>query len=205
MVLIQANPRMITLSDSAQDHFSKLVAQQGIDGLGIRLKAVNAGTPKGDCHLEFCEPSDLDGTEWEIECRDFSLYVDSASRPFLDGATIDFDKSPTGGALTIRAPGLRGTPPDENASVVERVRYLIESEINPQLASHGGRVSLREVTGEGVVVLQFGGGCHGCGMVDATLRGGVERTLKERVPEVTGVADATDHSTGENPYMRRRA
>ena len=205
MVLIQANPRMITLSDSAQDHFSKLVVQQGIDGLGIRLKAVNAGTPKGDCHLEFCEPSDLDGTEWEIECRDFSLYVDSASRPFLDGATIDFDRSPTGGALTIRAPGLRGTPPDENASVVERVRYVIESEINPQLASHGGRVSLREVTGEGVVVLQFGGGCHGCGMVDATLRGGVERTLKERVPEVTGVADATDHSTGENPYMRRRA
>jgi len=205
MVLIQANPRMITLSDSAQDHFSKLVAQQGIDGLGIRLKAVNAGTPKGDCHLEFCEPSDLDGTEWEIECSDFSLYVDSASRPFLDGATIDFDKSPTGGALTIRAPGLRGTPPDENASVVERVRYVIESEINPQLASHGGRVSLREITGEGVVVLQFGGGCHGCGMVDATLRGGVERTLKERVPEVTGVADATDHSTGENPYMRRRA
>jgi Fe/S biogenesis protein NfuA len=205
MVLIQANPRMITLSDSAQDHFSKLVAQQGIDGLGIRLKAVNAGTPKGDCHLEFCEPSDLDGTEWEIECRDFSLYVDSASRPFLDGATIDFDKSPTGGALTIRAPGLRGTPPDENASVVERVRYVIESEINPQLASHGGRVTLREVTAEGIVVLQFGGGCHGCGMVDATLRGGVERTLKERVPEVTGVADATDHSTGENPYVRRRA
>ena len=196
---------MITLSETAQEHFSKLVAQQGIDGLGIRLTAVQPGTPKGDCHLEFCEPTDLDGTEWEVECRGFSLYVDSASRAFLDGATIDFDTSPTGGALTIRAPALRGTPPDENASVVERVRYVIESEINPQLASHGGRVSLREVTAEGVVVLQFGGGCHGCGMVDATLRGGVERTLKERVPGVTGVADATDHSTGENPYVRRRA
>jgi Fe/S biogenesis protein NfuA len=205
MVLIQAKPHMITLSDTAQHHFSKLVAQQGIEGLGIRLVAVNAGTPKGDCQLEFCEPADLDGTEWEIECRGFSLYVDSASRPFLDGATIDFDLSPTGGALTIRAPGLRGTPPDENASVVERVRYVIETEVNPQLASHGGRVSLREVTAEGLVVLQFGGGCHGCGMVDATLRGGVERTLKQRVPEVTGVADATDHSTGENPYVRRSA
>ena len=196
---------MITLSETAQEHFAKLVAQQGIDGLGIRLRAVDAGTPKGDCHLEFCEPADLDGTEWEIECSDFSLYVDAASRPYLDGATIDFDKSPTGGALTIRAPGLRGSPPGDDASIVERVRYVIETEINPQLASHGGRVSLREVTGEGVVVLQFGGGCHGCGMVDATLRGGVERTLKERVPGVTGVADATDHSTGANPYMRRRA
>ena len=196
---------MITLSDTAQDYFAKLVAQQGIEGLGIRLRAVNAGTPNGDCHLEFCEPADLDGTEWEIECRDFSLYVDTASRPYLDGATIDFDRSPTGGALTIRAPGLRGTPPGEDASIVERVRYVIETEINPQLASHGGRVSLREVTGDGIVVLQFGGGCHGCGMVDATLRGGVERTLKERVPGVAGVADATDHSTGTNPYMRRRA
>jgi Fe/S biogenesis protein NfuA len=196
---------MITLSDTAQDHFARLVAQQGIDGLGIRLSVVHAGTPKGDCHLEFCEPSDLDGTEWEIECRAFSLFVDSASRPYLDGATIDFDKSTTGGQLTIRAPGLRGSPPGADASVVERVRHVIESEINPQLASHGGRVALREITAEGVVVLQFGGGCHGCGMVDATLRGGVERTLKTRVPEVTGVADATDHATGANPYMRRRA
>jgi len=194
---------MITLSESAQEHFSKLVEQQGIAELGIRLRAVNPGTPKGDCHLEFCEPADLDGTEWEIVCRGFSLFVDASSRAYLDGASIDFDRSPTGGQLTIRAPALRGSPPAEDASIVERVRYVLETEINPQLASHGGRVSLREVTAEGVVVLQFGGGCHGCGMVDATLRGGVERTLKERVPGVTGVADATDHSTGTNPYMRR--
>ncbi|HEY6986019.1 MAG TPA: NfuA family Fe-S biogenesis protein [Rhodanobacteraceae bacterium] len=196
---------MITLSESAQEHFAKLLEQQGIADLGIRLRAIHPGTPKGDCHLEFCEPADLDGTEWEIECRGFSLFVDASSRVYLDGASIDFDRNPTGGQLTIRAPGLRGSPPAEDASIIERVRYVLESEINPQLASHGGRVSLREVTAEGVVVLQFGGGCHGCGMVDATLRGGVERTLKERVPEITAVADATDHSTGTNPYMRRTA
>jgi Fe/S biogenesis protein NfuA len=196
---------MITLSDTAQDHFARLIEQQDIPGLGIRLRAVQPGTPNGDCHLEFCEPADLDGSEWEVECKAFSLYVDAQSQPFLDGATIDFDRSPTGGALTIRAPRLRGTPPGDDASLVERARYVIETEINPQLASHGGRVSLREVTAEGVVVLQFGGGCHGCGMVDATLRGGVEKTLMDRVPGVTGVADATDHSTGENPYMRGAA
>jgi Fe/S biogenesis protein NfuA len=89
--------------------------------------------------------------------------------------------------------------------VVERVRYVIESEVNPQLASHGGRVSLREVTADGIVVLQFGGGCHGCGMVDKTLRGGVEQTLKTRVPEVTGVADVTDHDSGNTPYYKRQA
>ena len=196
---------MISLSATAQEHFRKLIEQQAIPGLGIRLRAIEAGTPRGDCQLEFSEPSDRDGSEWEVECEGYSLFVDADSVPFLDGATIDYDKSTTGGQLTIRAPALRGAVPSEDASVVERVRYVIESEINPQLASHGGRVSLREVTAEGVVVLQFGGGCHGCGMVDATLRGGVERTLKQRIPEVTGVADATDHASGTNPYMRREA
>ena len=194
---------MITLSAPAQEHFRKLIEQQAQPGLGIRVHAVHGGTPRGDCQLELSESGDRDGSEWEIECDGFSLFVDAASAPFLDGASIDFDRSPTGGQLTIRAPALRGSPPDENASVVERVRYVIESEINPQLASHGGRVSLREVSADGVVVLQFGGGCHGCGMVDVTLRNGVEHTLKMRVPEITGVADATDHASGETPYIKR--
>ncbi|HEY0179604.1 MAG TPA: NfuA family Fe-S biogenesis protein [Dokdonella sp.] len=196
---------MITLSASAQEHFRKLVEQQQLPGLGIRLQAVHAGTPQGDCQLEFSEPDDRDGSDWEIECDGFSLFVDAGSAAFLDGATIDFERSGTGGQLTIRAPALRGAPPDASASVVERVRYVIEAEINPRLASHGGRVALREITADGIVVLQFGGGCHGCGMVDATLRGGVERTLKERVPEVSGVADATDHASGANPYVRAQA
>ena len=196
---------MISLSPSAQEYFRKLIEQQMLPGLAIRAHAVDPGTPKGDCQLQFCEPADRDGSEWEIECEGFSLFVEAVSVPFLDGATVDFARSATGGELTIRAPGLRGAVPGEGASIVERVRYVIESEINPRLASHGGRVSLREVTGEGIVVLQFGGGCHGCGMVDATLRGGVERTLKERVPEVSGVADATDHASGANPYVRRDA
>ena len=196
---------MISLSASAQDYFRKLIEQQALPGMGIRVHAVDAGTPKGDCQLEFSEPSDRNGSEWEIECDGFSLFVDAESVPFLDGATVDFDKTSSGNQLTIRAPALRGQVPGEDASIVERVRYVIEAEVNPQLASHGGRVSLREVTAEGIVVLQFGGGCHGCGMVDKTLRGGVETTLKARVPGVTGVADATDHDSGNNPYYKRQA
>ncbi len=196
---------MIDLSESAREHFGKLIAQQDTDQLGIRLRAIDAGTPKGDCQLEFCEPSDLRGDEWEIDCGAFLMFVDAASVPFLDGATIDFTRDAAGGQLSIKAPRLRGSPPDAEAGVIERVRYVIEAEINPQLASHGGRVSLREVTAQGIVVLQFGGGCHGCGMVDVTLRNGVERTLRERVPEVSGVRDATDHESGDKPYYARRA
>jgi Fe/S biogenesis protein NfuA len=105
----------------------------------------------------------------------------------------------------VKAPKLKGAPPGAEASVVERVRYVLESEINPSLASHKGHVQLEAVTGEGDVVLRFGGGCHGCGMVETTVREGIEKTLKARVPEVRAVVDATDHDTGENPYIRRSA
>lgn len=206
MVLIKPDGKaMIELSESAAEHFRALIESQNSPGLGIRLRAIAPGTPQGDCQLEFCEPADLSGDEWEIECSGFSLYVTADSAQFLDGANIDFARDATGGQLSIKAPKLRGAPPDENASVVERVRYLIDAEINPQLASHGGRVSLREITADGIVVLQFGGGCHGCGMVDVTLRNGIEKTLSEKIPEVTGVRDVTDHEKGQKPYYERKA
>jgi Fe/S biogenesis protein NfuA len=196
---------MISLSIAAQNHFHKLIAQENLPGLGIRIAAVNGGTPSGDCQLELAEPVDRDGREREVEYAGFSLFVDADSVPFLEGAEIDYVHSPTGGELTIRAPMLRGAAPTADADIAERVRYVIEAEINPRLAAHGGRVSLREVTAEGIAILQFGGGCHGCSMVNATLRGGVERTLRERVPEVKGVADATDHESGHRPYYKREA
>jgi Fe/S biogenesis protein NfuA len=87
--------------------------------------------------------------------------------------------------------------------MVERVRWVVDNEINPQLASHKGRVAVEEVGGDGVVWLRFGGGCHGCGMADVTLKQGIEKTLMARVPGVTAVRDATDHGTGEAPYIPR--
>ncbi|MGO4778885.1 NifU family protein, partial [Lysobacter sp. 2RAB21] len=87
--------------------------------------------------------------------------------------------------------------------LVERVHWLVEHEINPQLAQHRGNVSVQEVTADGVVVLRFGGGCHGCGMADVTLKQGIETTLMSKVSGVTAVRDATDHDTGHAPYMPR--
>ena len=96
---------------------------------------------------------------------------------FLDGAEIDYDTQATGGQLQIRAPKIKGEAPAESASLVERVRWIVEHEINPQLAQHSGHVAVQEVTADGVVVLRFGGGCHGCGMADVTLKQGIEKTL----------------------------
>jgi Fe/S biogenesis protein NfuA len=131
------------------------------------------------------------------------LWLEAASVAYLDNATIDFETKATGGQLQIRAPGIKGQAPAEGASLVERVRYLIDNEINPQLASHRGHVDLDSIDAEGVVYLRFGGGCHGCGMADVTLKQGIETTLIEKAPGVTAVRDATDHATGAAPYMPR--
>ena len=194
---------MIQISESAQSHFRKLIEREAIPGLGVRLSAVNPGTPRADVRLEFTDPAELDGDEWAIDCKGFTLWLEAESVSVLDGAEIDYEALATGGQLQIRAPKIKGAVPGESASLVERVRYLIENEINPQLAMHRGNVALQEVTADGIVVLRFGGGCHGCGMADVTLKNGIEKTLREKVPGVTGVRDATDHDTGAAPYIAR--
>ncbi len=194
---------MIQISESAQSHFRRLIERESIPGLGVKLSAVNAGSATADVRLEFAETAELQGDEWAIDCEGFTLWLDAPSAPFLDGATIDYTAMATGGQLQIRAPKIKGEAPGEAASLVERVRWLVEHEINPQLAQHRGHVAVQEVTADGVVVLRFGGGCHGCGMADVTLKQGIEKTLMDKAPGVTAVRDATDHDSGAAPYIAR--
>jgi Fe/S biogenesis protein NfuA len=194
---------MIQISESAQSHFRRLIEREALPGLGVRLSALHPGTPRADVRLEFAEPGDLQGDEWAVDCEGFTLWLDAGSVQFLDGAEIDYATQATGGQLQIRAPKIKGVVPGESASLVERVQWVVEHEINPQLAQHKGHVSVREVTADGVVVLSFGGGCHGCGMADVTLKQGIEKTLLEKVPGVIAVRDATDHASGAAPYISR--
>lgn len=190
---------MLTVTPTARDYFAKLLEDQP-EGTQLRLSAHNAGTPAADVALNFCPPGEQRPSDEGVDCGVFTLFVSEEGREALDGAMIDFETTSTGGELSIRAPGLKGQAPDEDAPVHERVAWVLESRINPMVASHGGVVSLVDVTEENDVVLRFGGGCHGCGMVDVTLRQGIETQLRELVPEIRSVTDGTDHATGENPY-----
>lgn len=194
---------MITIHPLALAHFKHLLEQQAIEGLGIRMRVTKAGTPGADCQLEFCEPQDLLGDEWSADYGGFCVYVDAQSAAFLTDAEIDYQKNSQGGQLTIKAPHIKGHAPSADAPLLERVRYVIDTEINPGLAAHGGRCQLLAIDEQGYAVLQFGGGCHGCGMVETTVREGIEKTLRARFSEVTGVRDTTDHAAGTQPYIQR--
>ena len=191
---------MISISETAQNYFSRLIEQQDEDGLGLRLSVNHAGTPGASCDLQFCPEGQSMPDDSVLEFSGFNMFVAKASEQWLEKAEIDFEEDDTGGQLTIKAPGIKGSEPSGDASLEDRVAWLLETEINPAWASHGGRVALVEVTDAKEVILQFGGGCHGCGMADVTLKLGIEQTITRHSPEIPAVKDATDHQSGTNPY-----
>lgn len=192
---------MVTITPAARDYFASLLEQQP-EGTDLRLRIDRPGTPNAEVELAYCPAGGEQAEDEVMDCQAFKLFIESASLGVLADAMIDFESNAMGGELTIRAPGLKGERPADDAPLAERVGWVLEARINPMVASHGGRVSLVEITAENDVVLQFGGGCQGCGMIDVTLKQGVETTMRQEIPEVRSVLDSTDHASGENPYYR---
>lgn len=191
---------MISISETAQAHFSKLLAKQ-VEGTNIRVFVVNPGTPSAECGVSYCPPDAIEETDTRLPFSGFEALVDAESAPFLQDAEIDFVTDQMGSQLTLKAPNAKARKVADDAPLIERIEYMIQATINPQLASHGGRITLLEVTEEGKAVLQFGGGCNGCSMVDVTLKDGIEKQmLEEFAGELSGVIDATEHQAGEHSY-----
>lgn len=190
----------ITISDVAQNHFRKLLDQQE-EGTNIRIFVVNPGTASAECGVSYCPVNAVEETDTEIKFEQFSAFIDEISLPFLEDAEIDYVTDPMGSQLTLKAPNAKMKKVADDAPFIERLDYVIQTQINPQLASHGGRVTLIEVTEDKYAVLQFGGGCNGCSMVDVTLKEGIEKQLLALFPEeLVGVKDVTEHQHGEHSY-----
>jgi len=194
---------MIEITESAQEYFAKLIEQQEMDDIGLHISVLNPGTPHAACDLQFHVPGEgSDEQKATLSYDAFNLYVPESSESWLEGAKIDFEAGDAaGGQLTIKAPGIKGKRPEDDAELADKIAWILESEINPGLASHGGMINLEEITAEKDIILRFGGGCQGCSMSNVTLKDGIEKTLKEYFPEIRNVVDATDHATGNNPYM----
>lgn len=193
----------ITVTPSAQEYLIGLLAKQDSEGMGVRIFVERPGTPHAECCMAYCASGEEDATDTKLPFEGFSAYIDAESLPFLEDAVIDYAKDRMGGQLTFRAPKSKVPQIDDDASIEQKINYYLYSEINPQLASHGGNVQLIGlVEDDTVAVLKFGGGCQGCGMVDVTLKEGIEKTLLEKIPQLKRVTDETDHSVTDNAYFK---
>nr|WP_314266574.1 Fe-S biogenesis protein NfuA [uncultured Moellerella sp.] len=191
---------MINITETAQAHFAKLLANQE-PGTQIRVFVINPGTPTAECGVSYCPPDAVEATDTKLEFPLLSAYVDEISIPFLEEAEIDFVTDQLGSQLTLKAPNAKMRKVSDDSPLIERVEYVLQSQINPQLAGHGGRVSLMEITDDGFAILQFGGGCNGCSMVDVTLKEGIEKELLKMFDgELKGVKDLTEHQRGDHSF-----
>lgn len=193
---------MVTITESAQEYLVELLKKQDSEGIGIRVFILDPGTPKAETCISFCRPGEEQGDDERREYGEFHAWIEKRSIPFLEDAVVDYAKDSMGGQLTIKAPNSRMPKIRDDSPVEDRINYVLYNEINPSLASHGGLVTLEDLVDGSIAVLKFGGGCQGCGMVDVTLKEGVEKTLLEKVPGLTEVRDVTDHSNRDNAYFK---
>lgn len=197
-----ANPEVnVTITESAQEYLCGLLAGQDCEGIGIRMFVANPGTPQAETCIAYCRPGEEKEEDIVIDYAGFSAHFEERSLPYLDEAKVDYSADRMGGQLTIRAPNSKMPKISDDSPVEDKINYVLFNDVNPGLASHGGNVSLKELTEDGFAVLEFGGGCQGCSAVDMTLKDGVEKTLLEKIPELKGVRDMTDHTDTSNAYL----
>ncbi|SPJ34748.1 Fe-S biogenesis protein NfuA [Kushneria phyllosphaerae] len=190
----------IEITESAQEYLADLLSRQDVEGIGVRVFITQPGTPYAETCLAYCRPGEEEESDERIPLERFDLFLEKHSVAFLEDAVVDFNADRMGGQLTIKAPNAKMPQVSDDSPLEDRVNYILYSEINPGLAAHGGEIRLIQLTEDNVAVLQFGGGCQGCAAVDVTLKQGVEKTLTERIPELTAIRDVTDHTDTTNAY-----
>jgi len=191
---------MIEITESAQQYLVELLSKQDTPDIGIRIFITDPGTPMAETCLAYCKPGEEQVEDNKVEYADFICWIDDRSVPFLEEGLVDYAADRMGGQLTIKAPNSKVPKVSDDSPLEDKVNYILHSQVNPGLAAHGGNVTLVELFEDEVAVLQFGGGCQGCGMVDMTLKDGVEKTLLEQLPQLKAVRDVTDHTQTENAY-----
>ena len=199
-----AAPVPLRVSDAALVQvMSILQAEDDPDALGLRVAVTGTRGVEYAYDLSFEERAEAADDDVVYNQGDLVVMVPADSVDSLWGATLDLPSAEGQGGLVIRNPNrpdpLANLDIELTGTVTERVQQLLDQQINPALASHGGFASLVEVR-ESTAVVTMGGGCQGCAVSAVTLREGIQKAILENVPEITEVVDLTDHDAGENPF-----
>jgi Fe/S biogenesis protein NfuA len=187
---------MLTVTDLAKSKILALMESEDRKGLALRISIPGRGPGGFRYELGFVEGSDKRDDDTVVDAGGFQILVDKETVPNLQGSTLDFVDGVHESGFKIDNPN-----PLWHEPLAQKVQEVIDSRINPGIASHGGFVVLLNVEGDTAYV-QLGGGCQGCGMADVTLKQGIEVMIKEAVPEIQQVIDSTDHAGGKNPYYQ---
>lgn len=197
---------MLTFTERAQEMVRAFLDQSEgeLDFLRISMH----GSPAvPEFELTLVGPDERRDDEQALDIGGLQVLVARDQAPALEGATVDFVErvNESGFQVTPRIGSGAGEPSKgavepPRGAIADRVREVLDQQVNPAIAAHGGAITLADVQ-DTEIYLEMSGGCQGCAMSRLTLRQGVERMLRQAIPELTAVHDVTDHASGVNPYF----
>lgn len=196
---------MIQVTEAARKKIDALTKDQEtqkktkIEGLRLTMKG---GATKTEYSLAFIEAGKRKEGDVVSEADGLAFFMEPRDASFLEDVKIDFISTLDQTGFKVENP--KGALPEPTADLdnpeAKAIQHLLNTEINPSVASHGGVITLVGVR-DHVAYLRLGGGCHGCGSAEVTLKQGVIVAIKKAVPEIVDVLDVTDHAGGKNPYF----
>ena len=197
------------IGDKAIDKILEIKAQEPGDNeyaLFLQIDGVQGNQYTYD--LSFLDLEQARSDDKRVEFGSLAVIIASKDLDKFNNAKLELSDDPTAPGLTMDnpntpSPEIFGNPdemPELTGELAEKVQTVLESQINPAIASHGGVAQLVGVEGQDVY-LKLGGGCQGCGMAQVTLTQGIETSLRDAIPEIGNIIDATDHASGDNPYF----
>ncbi len=190
----------LNITDRARDMVRSFIEQSDGDLKVLRITAHSGGVGGPRFELSLVAESDREEEDIQVDLGDFTVLVSGEGADRLEGATVDFVERVNESGFEVRpaarAPRVPGPPQGELAA---KVKEVLDAQVNPAVAAHGGEIVLVDVRGNEVFI-EMAGGCQGCALSRMTLKQGVERMVRQAVPEITAVHDVTDHTSGDNPF-----
>lgn len=201
---------VLTVTDQARKKVVALrQAEPNAESLALWVEVTGVAGPEFTYDLYFDALDRAEADDVVQPHDDVSIVISAASVDQLRGATLGVSRDLLNPGMTVTnpnrppqpaSPSITAPPPsDLSGDVAQRVAQVIEAQVNPSIASHGGQAELVAVD-DGTAYLRLSGGCQGCGMATVTLSQGIEVAIRDSVPEISRVIDVTDHASGANPY-----
>ena len=187
---------MIEITESAENIIKDLLQDESKEGMSLRMQIAGRGLGGFRYVVKFVPEDEQAADDEVIQFDGFKVLIDPETVPNIKDSTLDYKEDDFQRGFLIDNPN-----PLWEDSTAQAVQELLDSKINPGLASHGGFVALLDYKDDAAYIA-FGGGCQGCGLVDVTLKEGVEATIRETLPRVKQVIDTTNHASGPSPFYK---
>ena len=187
------NKNLIKITDKALEYLNILLKKYSKNKINLRIFVKYPYTKKAEVNLIYCHFGEELKNDYQINYENFLLFIENESIEAISNSVIDCEIKNDKQKLSIKSPNIKKYIENNNKSKIEQIRYVLDTEISAMLAKHNGNIKLIDLKNNDTLIVEFGGNCNGCNMIDITLTQIVEKIIKEKFPEIKKIEDISQH------------